>query len=166
MSCYGVWYNKRMKKIISLVIIALGIIADQLFKGWVVQNIPLAGVKPFVPAIMSLTHLRNDGAAWSSFAGQQWFFMVITPIIVLIAAYFLWKKIHQNWYFISLSLVIAGALGNFIDRIHQGYVVDMFQTDFMNFPIFNIADILLSVGFVVLFIAIILDKEVTDASKN
>lgn len=69
------------------------------------------------------------------------------------------EKMAQNWYFIGLTLIIAGALGNFIDRIRQGFVVDMFQTEFINFPIFNIADILLSVGFVLLFIAILTDKE-------
>ncbi|MFK5243139.1 signal peptidase II, partial [Lactococcus lactis] len=87
----------------------------------------------------------------SSFSGQQWFFLILTPIVLVVALWFLWKKMAQNWYFIGLTLIIAGALGNFIDRIRQGFVVDMFQTEFINFPIFNIADILLSVGFVLLF---------------
>ena len=69
------------------------------------------------------------------------------------------KNINKNWYAFSLTLIISGALGNFIDRIRQGYVVDMFQLDFINFPIFNVADILLSVGFVVLFIAILTEKD-------
>ena len=58
-----------------------------------------------------------------------------------------------------LTLIISGALGNFIDRVRQGYVVDMFQLDFINFPIFNVADILLSIGFVVLFIGILIEKD-------
>ncbi|AYG00432.1 signal peptidase II [Lactococcus allomyrinae] len=148
-----------MKKILSLVIIAVGILLDQLFKHWVVTNIPLGHVKNFLPGIMSLTYLQNNGAAWSSFEGQQWFFLILTPIVLIVAAYFLWKKMEQNWYFFGLTLIISGALGNFIDRVRQGFVVDMFQTDFMNFPIFNIADSLLSVGFVVLFVAILLDKD-------
>jgi len=81
-----------------------------------------------------------------------------STIVLVIAAWFLWRKIQQNWYFIGLTLIISGALGNFIDRVRQGFVVDMFQTDFMNFPIFNIADTLLSIGFVLLFIAILTDK--------
>ncbi len=147
-----------MKKILSLLIIAAGIAFDQLFKTWIVTHLALGEVKDFLPGFMSLTYLRNDGAAWSSFAGQQWFFLVLTPVVLVIAAWFLWRKIQQNWYFIGLTLIISGALGNFIDRVRQGFVVDMFQTDFMNFPIFNIADTLLSIGFVLLFIAILTDK--------
>lgn len=147
-----------MKKITSLVIIVIGIIIDQLVKYWVVANIPLGQSRSFIPKVLSLTYLQNNGAAWSSLEGQQWFFLILTPIVIVVAAWFLWKKITQNWYFIGLTLIIAGALGNFIDRVRQGFVVDMFQTDFMNFPIFNIADSLLSVGFVLLFIAILTDK--------
>lgn len=154
-----------MKKIISLIIIALGLVADQLLKHWVVANIPLGGRHEFLPHFISLTYLQNNGAAWSSFAGQQWVFLILTPIIVIPAAYFLWKKIQHNWYFWGLTLIISGALGNFIDRVRQGFVVDMFQTDFMNFPIFNIADTLLSVGFVLLFIAILTEKEPDKAEK-
>ena len=148
-----------MKKLLSLVIIVVGIVADQIFKNWIVANIQLGDTEKIWPNVLSLTYIKNDGAAWSSFSGQQWFFLILTPIVLVVALWFLWKKMAQNWYFIGLTLIIAGALGNFIDRIHQGFVVDMFQTEFINFPIFNIADILLSVGFVLLFIAILTDKE-------
>ena len=148
-----------MKKLLSLVIIVVGIVADQIFKNWIVDNIQLGDTEKIWPNVLSLTYIKNDGAAWSSFSGQQWFFLVLTPIVLVVALWFLWKKMAQNWYFIGLTLIIAGALGNFIDRIRQGFVVDMFQTEFINFPIFNIADILLSVGFVLLFIAILTDKE-------
>lgn len=148
-----------MKKLLSLVIIVVGIVADQNFKNWIVANIQLGDTEKIWPNVLSLTYIKNDGAAWSSFSGEQWFFLVLTPIVLVVALWFLWKKMAQNWYFIGLTLIIAGALGNFIDRIRQGFVVDMFQTEFINFPIFNIADILLSVGFVLLFIAILTDKE-------
>ena len=148
-----------MKKLLSLVIIVVGIVADQIFKNWIVANIQLGDTEKIWPNVLSLTYIKNDGAAWSSFSGQQWFFLILTPIVLVVALWFLWKKMAQNWYFIGLTLIIAGALGNFIDRIRQGFVVDMFLTEFINFPIFNIADILLSVGFVLLFIAILTDKE-------
>lgn len=148
-----------MKKLLSLVIIVVGIVADQIFKNWIVANIQLGDTEKIWPNVLSLTYIKNDGAAWSSFSGQQWFFLILTPIVLVVALWFLWEKMAQNWYFIGLTLIIAGALGNFIDRIRQGFVVDMFQTEFINFPIFNIADILLSVGFVLLFIAILTDKE-------
>ena len=148
-----------MKKLLSLVIIVVGIVADQIFKNWIVANIQLGDTEKIWPNVLSLTYIKNDGAAWSSFSGKQWFFLILTPIVLVVALWFLWKKMAQNWYFIGLTLIIAGALGNFIDRIRQGFVVDMLQTEFINFPIFNIADILLSVGFVLLFIAILTDKE-------
>lgn len=148
-----------MKKIFSLIIIIFGILIDQVFKNWVVANISLGQVRRFVSGLLSLTYLQNRGAAWSSFEGQQWFFYIITPIVLIVAGYFLWKNIQNGWYFIGLSLIISGALGNFIDRVRQGFVVDMFQTDFINFPIFNVADVLLSVGFVLLFVAILTEKE-------
>ncbi len=147
-----------MKKLISGLLILVGITLDQLFKNWIVAHFSLGQVKTFIPNVLSLTYLKNDGAAWSSFSGQQWFFMLLTPLVLIVAAYFLWKYADKNWYYWGLTLIISGALGNFIDRIRQGYVVDMFQTDFMNFPIFNIADALLSVGFVILFIAILTDE--------
>ena len=84
----------------------------------------------------------------------------MTTILVLAVATWFWlKNLSKNWYAIGLTLIISGALGNFIDRVRQGYVVDMFQLDFINFPIFNVADILLSIGFVVLFIGILIEKD-------
>jgi signal peptidase II len=153
-------YNRQVKKILSLILIIAGIAADQLVKYWVVANIPIQTVKKFIPGIMSLTHYTNSGAAWSMLQGQQWIFNILTPIAMLVALYFLWKKNGQIVYNIGLSLIVSGALGNWIDRIRQGYVVDMFQTDFMNFAIFNVADTLLSVGFVILIVAILTDKTV------
>ena len=148
-----------MKKIFSFLIIAIGIVLDQWFKNWIVTTIPENGVRRFIPGIISLTHLTNDGAAWSMLEGKQWLFFILTPIVIIVALCVLVKKGKQNWYFIALSLVISGALGNFIDRIRLGYVVDMFQLDFVNFPIFNVADSLLTVGFACLFIAILVDKD-------
>ena len=65
-----------MKKLLSLVIIVVGIIADQVFKNWVVANIQLGDTKKIWPDVLSLTYIKNDGGAWSSFSGQQSFFLV------------------------------------------------------------------------------------------
>lgn len=148
-----------MKKVFSLLIIVAGIVLDQWIKNWVVATIPENDLRRFIPNVVSLTHLTNNGAAWSMFEGKKWLFFILTPIVIIVALYVLIKKGKQNWYFISLSLIISGSLGNFIDRVRLGYVVDMFQLDFVNFPIFNIADSLLTVGFVCLFIAIMVDKD-------
>lgn len=138
--------------IIYLIITAVMVAADQLLKSWVMANITLNSSHELIPGILSITNIRNDGAAWSMFSGQQWFFYIVT-IIALIVVAFLWRDSkNKPIYRMGLALILAGALGNFIDRLHQQFVTDMFQTDFINFPIFNIADMCLTFG--VIFVAI------------
>ena len=149
----------KFKKISLPIVIILGIVLDQVVKIVIVKNIKLSEQKPVLKGLLSLTHLRNNGAAWSILEGQQWFFVLTTVIVLAVAIWFWLKNLSKNWYAIGLTLIISGALGNFIDRVRQGYVVDMFQLDFINFPIFNVADILLSIGFVVLFIVILIEKD-------
>ena len=117
------------------------IIADQGLKFWISANIKLGTSQVILPNVLALTNVRNDGAAWSVLSGQQWFFTVITIVALGMMGYFFWKLRNDNLYMSAISLLIAGTLGNFIDRIRLGYVVDMFETLFMNFPIFNVADI-------------------------
>ncbi|MFZ2346878.1 lipoprotein signal peptidase [Lactococcus chungangensis CAU 28 = DSM 22330] len=149
----------KIKKISLLIVMILGIVFDQVVKIAIVKNIRLSEQKPVIRGILSLTHLQNNGAAWSILEGQQWFFVLTTILVLAVATWFWLKNLSKNWYAIGLTLIISGALGNFIDRVRQGYVVDMFQLDFINFPIFNVADILLSIGFVVLFIGILIEKD-------
>ena len=149
----------KLKKISLPIVIILGIVLDQIVKMAIVKNLRLSEQKSVTNGILSLTHLRNNGAAWSILEGQQWFFVLTTVIVLAVAIWFWLKNLSKNWYAIGLTLIISGALGNFIDRVRQGYVVDMFQLDFINFPIFNVADILLSIGFVVLFIGILIEKD-------
>ena len=149
----------KFKKISLPIVIILGLVLDQVVKMAVVNNIGLSEQKPVIKGVLSLTHLRNNGAAWSILEGQQWFFVLTTVLVLAVAIWFWIKNLSKNWYAIGLTLIISGALGNFIDRVRQGYVVDMFQLDFINFPIFNVADILLSIGFVVLFIGILIEKD-------
>ena len=108
---------------------------------------------------LALTNVRNDGAAWSVLSGQQWFFTVITIVALGLMGYFFWKLKNDNLYMLAISLLIAGTLGNFIDRIRLGYVVDMFETLFMNFPIFNVADMCLTFGVIIVIIALIKDEK-------
>lgn len=145
-----------MKRKISIIIMILVlIILDQYSKYWVVNNIPLASVRPFIPGIFSLTYLQNRGAAFSILQNQQWFFTVVTLIVIAVAIYYTFKKIRGSWWFlVGLLLIISGGVGNFIDRLRLGYVVDMVDLDFMNFAIFNLADSCLVIGVLVLMIAV------------
>lgn len=140
---------------LSLVIVG----ADQFVKHWIATTLALGETRQLIPGVLSLTHIRNTGAAWSILEGQMWFFYIITAVAVVAAIYFLIKNLHgSKWMTIGISLVLAGALGNLIDRIRLGYVVDMFQTDFMNFPIFNVADSALVVGVILIFIDILMEE--------
>ncbi|HEM3695549.1 TPA: signal peptidase II [Streptococcus suis] len=154
-----------MRKFGFPIVAAVLIVLDQLVKAWTVANIALDTVEPFLPGFMSLAYLRNYGAAWSILQNQQWFFMIVTLVVVTALIWYYIKQIQGNiWTLFSLSLMIAGALGNFIDRIRLGYVVDMFHLDFISFPVFNVADICLSVGVGILFICIM--KEENNGSKS
>ncbi|ABD99635.1 signal peptidase II [Ligilactobacillus salivarius] len=135
------------------------IIADQGLKFWISVNIKLGTSQVILPNVLALTNVRNDGAAWSVLSGQQWFFTVITIVALGLMGYFFWKLRSDNLYMLAISLLIAGTLGNFIDRIRLGYVVDMFETLFMNFPIFNVADMCLTFGVIIVIIALIKDEK-------
>ncbi|MGQ7366902.1 signal peptidase II [Streptococcus suis] len=154
-----------MRKFGFPILAAVLIAVDQLVKAWTVANIELDTVEPFIPGFMSLAYLRNYGAAWSILQNQQWFFTIVTIAAVTGLIWYYVKQIKGNlWTLFSLALMIAGALGNFIDRIRLGYVVDMFHLDFISFPVFNVADMCLSVGVGILFICIM--KEESNGSKS
>ena len=140
-------------------IIAILIVLDQLVKSYVVQNIALGEIKSWIPNLVSLTYLQNRGAAFSILQDQQLLFAVITLVVVVGAIWYLHKHMEDSlWMVLGLILIIAGGLGNFIDRISQGFVVDMFHLDFINFAIFNVADSYLTVGVVVLLLAMLKEE--------
>ena len=149
-----------MKKrgVIAGFIVAL-IVLDQFVKAYVVQNIALGEVKTWIPNFVSLTYLQHRGAAFSMLQDQQWFFTVITLVVMAGAIWYLHKHLDDSlWTVLGLMLIISGGLGNFIDRVSQGFVVDMFHLDFVNFAIFNVADSYLTVGVVVLLIAMLKEE--------
>ena len=155
-----------MKRKVTVPIVIVALIAlDQWVKFEIVKNIQLGEVKPFIPKILSLTYLRNTGAAFSILENQQWLFAVITLVVIGAAIWYLSKHIKGSaWLLSGLSLIIAGGIGNFIDRMRQGFVVDMFQLDFINFAIFNVADSYLTIGVMVLVVMML--KEEDNASKG
>ncbi|OJG94519.1 signal peptidase II [Enterococcus thailandicus] len=137
------------------------IVIDQWVKWWITSNLALGETQSIIPGVLSLNHIRNTGAAWSMLEGKMWFFTVVTIVAVVAIVYLMIKnrQTASRWFMTGLALILAGAIGNFIDRVRLGYVVDMFQTDFMNFPIFNVADISLVCGVICILIYIILDEK-------
>ena len=128
--------------------------ADQYTKYLTVANIPLYADVPFIPGVLQLTYVRNTGAAFSSFEGQQWLFALIFAVFT---AAILWEYFKKPMPFTTLerfciAAIYGGGLGNMIDRVRLGYVVDMIETTFMEFPVFNVADIFITCGCILLMV--------------
>ena len=133
------------------------IIFDQLTKFFVVQNITLnSEVVSVVPKIFSFVHVHNPGAAFSILQGKIEFLSCISlAFCVGVIWYMIIKKPKNKVLRISTMLLFAGAIGNVIDRIFRGYVVDFIKVLFINFPVFNLADIAITCGAALLIIYIL-----------
>lgn len=135
------------------------VLSDQLLKFYIQQNVPLNVSYEVIPGVLSIGHVRNFGAAWSMWLGQRWLLSIISLVALVIFGYY-FKKLHHNWgYGLGFSLLIGGTLGNLLDRLFSGYVVDMFELDLINFPVFNIADCALTLGVIVILITMLKDDE-------
>ena len=132
--------------ILGIIAIVVLVSLDQFVKYLTVTHLML---KPIVliENVFELTYVENKGAAWSILENQIWFFILMTVIILALIAYAFYKKmIYTKLGQISLVLICAGAIGNLIDRITHGYVIDMFSFKLINFPVFNVADICIVCG--------------------
>lgn len=121
--------------------------ADQLLKAWIRGNIPLGECVPFLPHVMELTYIQNTGAAFSSFSGMTGVLTLASLAISVVVAVLLARDFFPGvWGRLSLTLILAGGVGNLIDRALRGFVTDMFRTTFVNFAVFNAADICVVAG--------------------
>ena len=148
-----------------LAIIAALIGIDQIFKELVVRNIAIGESIPTIKIgsfeIFNLNHVLNNGAGWSILSGKTLFLIIFTSIILIIGVLYFIKNIKKHpMLTASLILLISGGIGNLIDRIFRGgYVVDYIETAFIDFPIFNFADICVVFGAILLIIyTILFDK--------
>ena len=143
--------------------------ADQFTKYLVVQNLGLYEEAPLVPGVLGLTHVHNQGAAFSSFQGMRWLFILIFAIFTLALLYEYFRKPLpfakvERW---CLAAIYGGGLGNLIDRVRLGYVVDMLETLFMEFPVFNLADCFICCGCVLLMVRLaFFNKEIWKDGKK
>ena len=143
--------------ILTLILIAL----DQLVKYLVLTHIPLGGQVPFIPYLLELTYVQNTGAAFSMFAQHTWILTLVSLVMSVVLAVAIWKNFFRHPLGkVTLTLLLAGAVGNLIDRALRGFVVDMFNVLFMNFAVFNVADICVVVGGIAagVYYAILMDK--------
>lgn len=122
---------------------ALAVVADQLVKLWVRRSIPLNTARPFIPHFIELYHTANTGGAFSLLDQYTWALTVLSALVTVLLVLALWKGWFTTGVFsrLCVTLVLAGAAGNLIDRAAFGRVTDMFNFTFMRFGVFNVADI-------------------------
>ena len=140
------------------IVAILILIADQGLKYWVTLNIPLdTGHVTLIPGVLELTNIHNNGAAFSILQhAPHWIFVIFTVVFAAIAVFCLRRNVvHGKVGRWSVVLVLAGAVGNCIDRILSGYVVDMFNFLFVRFAVFNLADIFIVVAGIALCLHVI-----------
>ena len=141
--------------IISLIIIAVLTLADQLIKLAVINNIDTGEIIRVIHFgdfdVFNLTHITIKGAAWSMMEGRTWFLVGFPLVVILGGMVFMYfKRRESKLLMVSLALLIGGGIGNLIDRIRLGEVVDYIKFEPINFPVFNFADICVVVGVIVL----------------
>ncbi len=155
-----------MRKWSNIIIYALItvflLVADQTVKWWAVSALRGKASMPVLPGIFEFVYVENHGIAFGMFANMQAVLIPLSVVILAVCIYFAWRYYRNKTTLpvVSLILIIAGAIGNLIDKIRQGYVVDFIHLTFMDFPVFNLADILICIGAALFVIYILfLDKE-------
>lgn len=141
------------------VLILLGVGIDQLIKYWAIIYLPIGQEYVIIPDFLALIRLNNHGAAYNILSGQKLFFLIITVIATLVLFFLLIKYGRKSYFLgISLTLLLGGTLGNALDRLLHGYVIDMIYLNIFNLPflnfVCNFADILITIGVVLIIIYI------------
>ena len=132
---------------IYAILAAVLVAVDQIVKHLVMTSIGFGEHVPFIPYILELTYVENTGAAFSIFSKHTWALALVSLVMSAVLALALWKGLFKHPFGkLALTLLLAGAVGNLIDRAFRGYVVDMFNVLFMRFAVFNVADICVVLG--------------------
>ena len=146
------------KRIYFFILALIILLFDQITKYMIIYNYDYFIDKNFI--LFSLDYIKNYGAAFNIFSGSRIFLSTISIFISLILFYMIIKgKNTKSIYLCSYSLILGGSLGNGIDRLINGYVVDFIRLNYLDFPIFNIADISINIGFFILLYSIVKNKK-------
>ncbi|WP_294848652.1 signal peptidase II [uncultured Eubacterium sp.] len=143
---------KHTKKHISCSIMIILIVAfDQITKYFASLKLADGSVAKFIPGVVQFKYAENTGMAFSILSGARWVFIALTVVVCVGVFYYLFSnRCKSLWLYWSLGVILSGGIGNLIDRIRFGYVVDFIEPTFVNFAIFNIADCAVTCGAVVL----------------
>lgn len=164
--------NKWISIIYSLILIGLLVLLDQWTKHLAVSHLMNKSDFVLIPNVLQLHYLENTGAAFSMLEGKQTFFAVATPILLILLLILLFRMPRQKKYLYLdyiIVLVVAGAIGNHIDRVLNNYVVDFIYFSLINFPVFNIADCYVTVSMILLLILILFyykDEDLEEIKKS
>lgn len=154
----------RYPRLLWIAITILGILLDQLTKLIVSVNMALYESIPLWDGVLHITYIQNRGAAFGMLANQRWVFLIISSITIIVMLVFLSLTKSKNALLLSsVAMILSGGIGNMIDRLALGYVVDMIEFRLINFAVFNVADSFVCVGAALLFLAVLFEKEDTEA---
>lgn len=145
--------------------------ADQLVKYWAVHSLQPKGSMDFIHfgdfEILDLTYLENRGAFFGSMEGKRWFLVGFTSLVIAAAVVFMFMSVKKSKFLsFSVMLFAAGGIGNLIDRVRFGYVVDMFEVRLFRFAIFNVADICVTCAFAMILIYVIFIEPKQEKAKK
>ena len=143
---YVLLYRRGKAKPLCCVLSVLAIIAADQMAKLATLSLELGETADFLPPIFRLRRVHNYGAAWSSLSGARWLLIAATAVGIAALIWLLIKIVRHPLGVWALTMVIGGGVGNLIDRIFRGYVVDMFDVMLFNYPVFNVADCFVVVG--------------------
>lgn len=151
---------------ISLIVGAVLVIIDQIIKYFVSAYLQPVGSVSVIDNIFSLTYVENKGVAFGMFSDMRWIFVVLTSILLVIIIFYMFKKRPKGkFFYVCAALIIGGGIGNLIDRIFYGYVIDYLSLSFFP-PVCNFADYCITAGTIMLVIYLLFFSDILDSSKK
>lgn len=147
------------------IIIFLLVIVDQLLKIIMQSWLMYESSHVVIDGLFQFSYVENRGMAFGMMQNMRWLFIVLTVIVTVYLIYLLlFKKVSSKWAIAGIVLIIAGGIGNMIDRVFRGYVIDYIEPTFINFAVFNFADMLVCVGAGIIIVKLFADL-ISDGRK-
>lgn len=154
---------------LTIIIAVVGFLVDRVAKILTLRYVKPVGSISVIDGVFSFTYVENTGAAHGLFQGKVWILAAVSAVVSVVIIWYVAKNYKKlpTWLRVAFALILAGALGNLFDRVVYGYVIDMMQVTFINYPVFNPADNMLVVGVVILCIFILfIDTDVFGLKKK
>ena len=151
---------------ISLIVGAVLVIIDQIIKYFISAYLQPVGSVSIIDNIFSLTYVENKGVAFGMFSDMRWIFVALTSILLVIIIFYMFKKRPKGkFFYVCAALIIGGGIGNLIDRIFYGYVIDYLSLSFFP-PVCNFADYCITAGTIMLVIYLLFFSDILNSSKK